>query len=72
MPVALRLLRCVALFSFLVWLDVVAIQVSHPEWLPLPFSHWNFPPFNLETDDVGLLSFLTFAASYTITQVKRE
>lgn len=67
--VVLRLLRSVSLFSFLIWLYVVAVSIPHPEWLPMPVTHWNFPPFNLRTDDLGIISFLTFAATHTIVQV---
>lgn len=44
-------------FGLLVWFYTVAIQITHPEWLPLEFSHVDFPPLNWRLDAVGMIAF---------------
>jgi len=45
-------------FGLLLWGYVVAIQITHPEWLVGPFSHHAFPPLNWRVDDLGILGFV--------------
>lgn len=56
-------------FGLLVWLYVVVIQVSHPEWLPLQVSHIGFPPFNWRMDDVGMVAFAVSAFGFFVWQL---
>jgi hypothetical protein len=44
-------------FGSLAWVQVIVIQVSHPEWLSDPLSHIDFPPFNWRVDNVGVIAF---------------
>jgi hypothetical protein len=52
------LMRAIALttflFGLLVWVYVIVIQVTHPEWLAEPFSHVDYFPFNWRLDEVGM------------------
>ncbi|HYW02292.1 MAG TPA: hypothetical protein VE862_12545 [Candidatus Acidoferrum sp.] len=61
----------VFLFSLLVWLYVVLLQVTHPDWLPASFSsHIDFPPFNWRLDDVGMLAFALAVIGFVAWQVE--
>ncbi|HXZ89997.1 MAG TPA: hypothetical protein VEG61_02945 [Candidatus Dormibacteraeota bacterium] len=62
----------ISLFSFLVWANVVLIQVTHPEYLPEPFSHLTYAPFNWRTDIVGMMAFAISAVSFLIYQLERN
>lgn len=42
-------------FGLLVWVYVVVVQITHPEWLPERFSHLDYPPFNWRVDEVGMM-----------------
>ena len=68
------LVRSVALtaflFSLLVWLYVVLIQVTHPEWLYEPFSHIVVFPLNWRVDDVGMTAFFVAAAGFLVWQIE--
>jgi hypothetical protein len=70
------LLRAVALtvfvFSLLVWGYVVVIQVTHPEWLPAPFSHVNTFPFNWRLDEIGMTAFALAAVGFLVWQIERN
>jgi hypothetical protein len=44
-------------FGLLAWLHVVAIELTHPDWLPVQFSRLPFPPFNWRTDDIRMIAF---------------
>lgn len=44
-------------FGLLAWLYAVAIQITHPEWVPQPFTHYELAPLNLRLDDVGILAY---------------
>jgi len=67
-------LRAVALtafvFGLLVWLYVVVIQVTHPDWLYGPFSHVDIFPFNWRLDEVGMVAFAVSAAGFLLWQVQ--
>ena len=45
-------------FGLLTWLYVISIQLLHPDWMTLPISHLDFPPFDWRADDLGVLSFI--------------
>jgi len=53
--------RAVALtafvFGLLVWVYVIVIQVTHPDWVYEPFSHVQVFPFNWRVDMVGMAAF---------------
>jgi hypothetical protein len=57
-------------FSLLVWLYVVLIQVTHPEWLPAEFSHHDFPPFNWRLDNVGMIAFALAIVGFFLWQLE--
>jgi hypothetical protein len=57
------------LFGLLVWLYVIALQITHPEWLPQPFSHIGFLPFNARLDEVGMVAFAVSAFGFFIWQL---
>ena len=51
------------LFGFLAWVYGVIIQLTYPEWLPLPLSHlflW------LRVDTFTILSFITSAIGFFV------
>jgi hypothetical protein len=68
------LLRVVALtafvFGLLVWVYVVVIQVTHPEWLVEPFSHVDIFPLNWRLDEVGMMAFAVAAVSFLVWQIE--
>lgn len=56
-------------FGLLVWLYVVALQITHPAWLPEEFSHVNFPPLNWRLDEVGMIAFIIAAVGFFLWQL---
>lgn len=58
-------------FGLLVWLYAVAVQFNRPDWLPVPFSHHDVPPFNMRLDDLGMLSFAVAAFGFFVWQLER-
>jgi hypothetical protein len=60
----------VFVFSMLVWVYVVIIQVSHPEWLYEPFSHVDVFPFNWRVDEVGMTAFGLAAVAFLLWQIQ--
>lgn len=76
MPQRRMTLRPLALtmfvFGLLVWLYVVAIQITHPEWLPEQFSHVAFPPLNWRLDEVGIIAFGVSAFGFFVWQLEEE
>jgi hypothetical protein len=60
------------LFGLLVWLYVVVIQLTRPDWLYEPFSHIQFLPFNLRLDDVGIFAFAISALGFFIWQLEKS
>jgi hypothetical protein len=63
----------VFLFSLLIWLYVVLLQVTHPDWLPASFSsHIDFPPFNWRLDDVGMLAFTLAVIGFVAWQIEKQ
>ena len=68
------LLRAVALtafvFGLLVWVYVVVIQVTHPEWLVEPFSHVDVFPFDWRLDEVGMAAFAVAAVGFLVWRIE--
>jgi len=58
------------LFGLLIWGYVIIIQVTHPEWIYLPFSHVNYFPFNWRLDDVGMAAFGVSAVGFLVWQIE--
>lgn len=56
------------LFGLLVWVYVVIIQLTHPTWLPGPFSHVNIFPFNWRLDNIGIAAFAISAVGFLVWQ----
>jgi nitrate reductase NapE component len=59
-------------FGFLVWLYVVVIQITHPEWLPGQFSHITFPPLDWRLDEVGIIAFAVSAFGFFVWQLEES
>jgi hypothetical protein len=59
-------------FGLLAWLYVIIVQLLHVEWLAQPFSHLNFPPFNLRLDNVGIIAFAVSAVGFFVWQLERS
>jgi hypothetical protein len=59
-------------FGLLAWLYVVAVQITHPQWLPGPLAHYHIPPFNWRVDDIGLLSFAVAAFGFFVWRLERN
>jgi len=55
-------------FGFLAWLDGAVIQVTHPNWLPLPVSHF----LNIRTDTFTIAMFFVSALGFFIWRVVAE
>jgi len=60
----------VFVFSLLVWVYAVLIQVTHPEWLYAPFSHVDVFPFNWRLDEVGMTAFAVSAVGFLMWQLE--
>ena len=59
------------IFGTLAWLYVVAVQITHPQWLLLTLTHYNLPPLNWRVDDVGILSFAIAAFGFFLWRLER-
>jgi uncharacterized protein with PQ loop repeat len=59
-------------FGLLVWLYVIAIQLTHPDWLSEPFSHVGFPPFDWRLDEVGIIAFAISAFGFFVWQLEEN
>jgi hypothetical protein len=59
-------------FSLLVWVYVVAIQITNPCWLSGPISHIPFPPFNWRLDEVGIIAFALSALGFFVWQLEES
>jgi len=57
-------------FGLLVWVYVVVIQVTHPEWILGRFSHHTFPPFDWRVDDTGIIAFAVSALGFFIWRLE--
>jgi hypothetical protein len=58
-------------FGSLAWLYVVAIQITHPEWLTLTLTHYKIPPFDWRVDDIGILGFAIAAFGFFVWHLHR-
>jgi hypothetical protein len=55
-------------FGFLAWLDGVVIQITHPNWLPLPVSHL----LNIRTDTFTIIMFFVSALGFFLWRFAAE
>ena len=60
------------LFGLLAWGYVVAIQITHPNWLDLPLTHINVIPLNLRVDVIGIVAFIIAAICFFLWQLTRK
>jgi len=59
-------------FGLLAWLYVVTVQITHPNWLPLPLTHHKIPPLNWRVDDVGIVSFAVAGFGFFMWLIERK
>ncbi len=59
-------------FGLLVWFYVVAIQITHPQWLSGPLTHIDIPPFNWRLDEIGILGFATSAFGFLVWRLENK
>ena len=59
-------------FSLLVWVYVVVIQVTHPEWVTAPFSHVDYFPFNWRLDEVGMAAFAIAIVGFLLWRIQSD
>jgi fatty acid desaturase len=59
------------IFGLLVWGYVVIIQVTHPAWLPMAFSHHAFPPLDWRVDDTGMVGFAVAPVGFLMWYLSR-
>ena len=64
------LLSTTFLFGLLVWLYVIAVQLTHPGWISGPVSHIDIFPFNLRVDITGIVAFVASALAFFLLQLK--
>jgi hypothetical protein len=57
------------LFGLLAWLYGVAIQITHPEWLPISLSH--LVPW-LRTDTFTIIMFIVSAVGFFVWRIIAE
>lgn len=57
------------LFGLLTWLYVIAIQITHPTYLPDQLSHIQIFPLNARVDVVGILGFIVSGLSFFVWQL---
>jgi len=57
-------------FGLLIWVYVILLQVTHPEWVASPFSHVNFFPFNWRVDEVGMTAFAVAIAGFFVWRIE--
>jgi hypothetical protein len=58
-------------FGILAWFYVIAVQMTHPEWLPLTLTHYRIPPFDWRVDDVGILAFAIAAFGFFVWRLAK-
>jgi hypothetical protein len=56
------------LFALLAWLDGVAIQLTHPDWLPIRVSHL----LNVRTDTFTIIMFFVSALGFLMWRLSAE
>jgi hypothetical protein len=57
-------------FSLLVWVYVIVIQITHPEWVTEPLSHVHIFPFDWRLDEVGMAAFAVAAVGFFVWQIE--
>ena len=66
--------RAVALtafvFGLLVWLYVIVVQITHPQWVTTPFSHIHVFPLDWRLDEVGMTAFAVAAVGFLVWQIE--
>lgn len=60
------LLETSFLFSLLVWLYVIAMQIAHPESVAWTFTYW----LRIRLDYVGEIAFVTSVISFFLLRYK--
>lgn len=63
------LFKTLFLFGLLSWLYVIAMQVTHPDYLPLQLAHIPIFPFTLRVDVTGILGFIISGVSFFLWQL---
>jgi len=58
-------------YGLFVWIYISLISLTHPEWLPMPFSHIDIRPFNWRADVVAMVAFAVSALGFFLWQVIR-
>lgn len=57
------------LYGLLGWIYGVLVQLTHPEWLPLPLSHLTLW---IKVDTFTMLSFAVSAVGFIIWRLTKE
>jgi len=57
------------LYGFLGWIYGVLVQLTHPEWLPLPLSHLTLW---IRVDTFTMLSFVVSAVGFFVWKLTKE
>jgi hypothetical protein len=57
------------LYGFLGWIYGVLVQLTHPEWLPLPLSHLTLW---IRVDTFTMLSFIVSAVGFFVWRLAKE
>ncbi len=57
------------LYGLLGWIYGVLVQLTHPEWLPLPLSHLTL---SIRVDTFTMLSFVVSAVGFIIWRLTKE
>jgi len=57
------------LYGLLGWIYGVLVQLTHPEWLPLPLSHLSLW---LRIDTFTIVSFIISAVGFFVWRLTRE
>lgn len=61
-----------SVFGLLVWLYVVAIQITHPNYLHTTLTHIEVFPLNLRVDLTGISAFVVSGFSFFVWQLTRH
>jgi hypothetical protein len=64
--------QTVFVFSLLAWAYVVVFQMTYPEWLSAPMTHYDVFPFNVRVDDAGIISFVLAAVGFLLWRSEKE
>jgi len=76
MPRGHAIVRALALsafvFGLLVWLYVIVVQITHPDWVTTPFSHIHVFPFDWRLDEAGMTAFAIAAVGFFVWQIEND